>query len=1642
MVGTGFDFDNAGTVIGGDGGDGGYGFLLGSSGGDGVAGTDFTLTNQQGGTLTGGAGHGTGAGGSGVAGSQFSFTNFGSVIGGGGGDVSGGGGFPAGTGGSGNLGGGDGGGSQGGAGAGGAGVVATGDSVVVNAGSISGGTSGFGPANAVEFSGSGNTLELQAGASFTGAIVSSSGTSNGGDTLRLGGDADAAGGNVFAVDSASGFANWQKTGASTWTLSGTGTASQNWTISAGTLVGDSTSLQGSNLTNNATLVFDQASAGVHAGAISGTGTLIKTGVDTLVLTGSNTYDGGTTISTGTLQVGDGGTTGSITGDVVDNGTLAFDRSDDIAYAGAISGSGGLQQLGTGTLVLTGSSSYGGGTTISAGTLQIGAGGTSGSITGNVVDNGILAFDRSDALTFAGAISGSGGLQQLGSGTLILDGNSSAFAGSTEVLSGSLIVGGTAGNGAALGGDVDVASGATLGGHGSIGGDVSLVAGAHLAPGNSIGTLTIGGDLSLAQGSVLDFEFGAPGADFATFGSSDSVVVGGDLILDGAVLNVTDAGGMGPGLYNLFGWGGTLSQSNGGLVFGTLPAGNFQLQTLTGDKQINLIDSTGVTLDFWNGNGLASTTQLGGGDGTWSTTSMTWTDATGSITAAMQPQPGFAIFGGVAGTVTIDDGSGAVSATGMQFASDGYALTGDALTLVADGGATPVIRVGDGSAAGADMTATLGNVIAGSDGLVKTDLGTLVLTGTNTYSGGTTVNGGTLEVAGNAALGSGSVTVDNAANQGATLKVDSGIALANAIALNNGGTLDNAGTLSHTGTSEIGVIANGGMATVTNHDGGRIAGDSIGLWLITGGTVVNNGGASRIEGAGYALVTDGGPDSVVTNENGASIHGGTYDSVLMIQGGTLINQSGASISGDSVAVRMSQSGTITNQGGASISGTGASSYGVILHQGGTITNQGGATIQGGASGIALAGASTISNSAGSSIIGGNSSVSVFASGTVNLTNAGALIGDVALDADALNAVTLLSSSTLQGGLYIGNNTASTLALEGSGTQLYSDAVSGATTFSGALTKDGNGTWMLDRDLATAGITIADGTLQVGAGGTTGAISGDVANDAVLAFDRSDAITFAGAISGSGALVQQGSGILVLDGDSSAFAGNTDVQSGGVIVGSVAGNGAALGGDVDVANGATLGGHGSIGGDVLNAGTLAPGASIGTLTIHGDYTQTATGTLAIEANADGQADLLVVDGVATLDGSTLVLAQSGNWMPRTDYTILTAGGGVSGEFDSATSSLLFLDPILGYGANTVTLSLQRNDTAFASAARTRNQRATAAAADGLDWGNTAYVALTTLDADSAPPAFDALSGEVHASARTALLDDSRYLREAINQHLQVAGNGAGAWTAAWGHWARSDSDGNADAMRGDALGFAIGADIAIAEQARVGAVIGTGQLTARADARASVVDIDSRHLGLYGSIQAGGLLLQGGAAHSRQQAGSRRIVAFGGYADLTQADYDARTTQVYLDGSHAFAFSRGSLAPFLNLAQVKVRSDAFDETGGDAALHVDAASCERTYATVGARWTAAFGSQDAVQWQGSVGWMHAFGGGDVPLNDARFLTGSDTFTIAGTPIADNAFAFDAGLRWQADPQVVIDASYVGRFASDTRDQGARITLNWAF
>jgi len=251
-----------------------------------------------------------------------------------------------------------------------------------------------------------------------------------------------------------------KYGTGTLTITSDATYTGGTTINAGTMQigngGTTGSIMG-NVTDNGTLTFNRSDTVTFPGVISGTGSVIQAGSGTTIFTGGNTYSGGTTIAAGTLQLGNGGTSGSIIGDVANNGTLVFDSSDTVGFPGIISGTGAVVQAGSGTTVLSAANSYAGGTIIEAGTLVIGNGGTTGSIIGNVTDNGTLAFNRADTVTFPGVISGTGSVVQAGPGTLVLPGANS-YGGGTTLASGTI----TVGNNGALGtGTLAMAAGTTL-----------------------------------------------------------------------------------------------------------------------------------------------------------------------------------------------------------------------------------------------------------------------------------------------------------------------------------------------------------------------------------------------------------------------------------------------------------------------------------------------------------------------------------------------------------------------------------------------------------------------------------------------------------------------------------------------------------------------------------------------------------------------------------------------------------------------------------------------------------------------------------------------------------------------------------------------------------------------------------------------------------------------------------------------------------------------------------------------------------------------------------------------------------------------------------------------------------------------------
>ncbi|MBT2325178.1 autotransporter outer membrane beta-barrel domain-containing protein [Variovorax paradoxus] len=323
----------------------------------------------------------------------------------------------------------------------------------------------------MNFAGGNDTLNVYTGSSITGTINGGGGN----NLLTLNGT----GTDTFA-QTISGFQTLVKNDSGTWTfnnaLPGSGITSTrvaggtlilgasassytgSMTVDAAGTLQTSAQFAPSAITDHGLVRFAQPNDAIYTGLLSGTGGIEKSGAGRLTLTRDQAISGTTTINAGMLQLGDGGTAGMVGGPIVDNAALVVNRSNAVGFGAPISGTGSVTQLGAGTTTFTADNSYAGGTTISAGTLQLGDGGTSGSVVGDIVNNATLVANRSNTLNLAGAISGSGALRQIGSGTTVLSGANS-YGGATTVEAGSLKA--AAAHAFSAASDHTVAAGATL-----------------------------------------------------------------------------------------------------------------------------------------------------------------------------------------------------------------------------------------------------------------------------------------------------------------------------------------------------------------------------------------------------------------------------------------------------------------------------------------------------------------------------------------------------------------------------------------------------------------------------------------------------------------------------------------------------------------------------------------------------------------------------------------------------------------------------------------------------------------------------------------------------------------------------------------------------------------------------------------------------------------------------------------------------------------------------------------------------------------------------------------------------------------------------------------------------------------------------
>ncbi len=846
----------------------------------------------------------------------------------------------------------------------------------------------------------------------------------------------------------------------------------------------------------------------------------------------------------------------------------------------------------------------------------------------------------------------------------------------------------------------------------------------------------------------------------------------------------------------------------------------------------------------------------------------------------------------------------------------------------------------------------------------------------------------------------------------------------------------------------------------------------GLGIVTAGSI-EGGGLIRIGGANALFRVGGnnlstefsgefcecfGPGALEKVGTGTLILSGTNtytgtttisQGVLQIgSGGTTGSVAGNILNNSVLAINRSDNFDFANN----ISGAGA-----LNHIGTGITTLTGNNIYTGATNVI----SGTLQAGGVNAFGTGSAVTVIQGATLSLNNFNQTIGSLAGG----------------GGVSLGN----AVLTAGDATDTnFSGVISG----SGSVVKQGSGVWTLTgANTFTGGTTVNAGTLQLGDGGTTGSVLGPIVNNSILSFNRADSFTLANAITGTGTVQFDGFGTVTIA-DTQNYTGTTAVNGGGLIVNGSIGSSQRL----TIANNTFVGGTGVLPSVTVN-GTLAPGNSIGTITVQGNLTMGAGGTYAVEFDG-ANSDVTAVTGAAALAGQVQALPVGGNALVPRNYTILSAGGGISGTFSAIDRSLIpaAFGVSLSYSATEVTMSLSSALSQLSGL--NRNQRAIGTGIDAsLNAGaalNSGFVTLLNLPGAALPGALTQLSGEVATGApRAGFQIMDQYLALLLNPFAEGRSGGAfgpasagpmvrefadayaagmptkasplvmpqrwSVWGAAYGAANRTDGEpvaiGSHDIdPRG--YGFAAGADYRPAPGTLLGFSLAGGGTSWSLSGGLGSGKTDVFQTGAYGSRQFGAAYVSAALAYAWHDGTTDRTVTVAS-SDMLRGEFRADSFGGRIEGGYRFGIgpSGSGLTPYAALQGQSFRTSGFGETvrAGSAqfALNYGDQTSTAVRTELGAWADGRFGlaNGNALALRGRLAWAHDEVTGARIGAVFQALPGS-AFTVLGAEAPSNLALVTAGAELRLRNGVSVGAKFEGEFASRSRTYGGAGTVRYAW
>lgn len=1043
-----------------------------------------------------------------------------------------------------------------------------------------------------------------------------------------------------------------------------------------------------------------------------------------------------------------------------------------------------------------------------------------------------------------------------------------------------------------------------------------------------------------------------------------------------------------------------------------------------------------------------------------------------------------------------------------YAHDGGAVSLDGDAVTTDGNhAYGLYATGAGStiSAGGASVATNGlygyGVRAENGGVVNLDGGSVT---TNNATGRAAQDGDGSRAYALSADGANSSIV---AKNGTTINTE-GQRAYGAYATNGGHISLDGGSVTTHGFMAYGLYASGPGSTIDADNVAVATSGNVGdgVWAYQGGVVNLSGGSIAVSGEPNA-------NSPHETANGLVAVGGAFGAGTINATGVSVSTRGANSVGAMAGAQVGDSYTsgAINLVDSSIAVQGANAVAASVSYGSSLTARGSTLVSQNGDGITITDAATVTligtrvQAAGASLVSnldsaGQTQDIVIGAGSTLSENNGTLLQVNRQDAgmDGIVNLTLQAGATARGdvidldGLSADNPTRSqggktnfTVAAGANwlgivrGINDVSTDDGGSFVDNGGAPIAGNVTGGQDATLVFNNGATIGGSVSTGAGsqatfnGATSIAGNVTGTGATLAFNGPATIgqnvsavqgqvTFAGPATIGQDVRGSGAAFEFSRGEQTSIGGNVTLDDNASLKGGTTAVPIAIAGDVTVAGGATLGGNLFVQGTLNGAGGIvSPGNSVGTQS----YASIASfgSTYKAEVNAAGNSDLVIArTGDIDLSATHLTVAQengNGGYVLNHDYTIVqTVDGLVRNQFasaqldDSFANTLVALDPVK-YAAKDVTVSLSVDPAKVAAvrAGLSSNQNHTLDGVISVAGRNAA--ADAALASTGTRSALNALSGEVHASTQSALLDASNIVRDTVSDRLR-GGAGAGLsspnsplWAQVVGDWRRMGGDGNTARVRNSLGGIFLGGDTHVGAGWRVGGALGYTDGDIKVDDRSSKSDVKSYTAVIYGGNRwatgNGSLDLTVGAAYTRHDIDTRRSVTQGGDQSL-KASYHADGTQLFTDLGYAFALGQSaSVGPYAGLAWINQHADGFSESGGPAALKGRGQTDNVTTSTLGVRGKATFdlGARTATL-LGGIGWRHAAGDVD-PKRRLSFIQGNGaSFGVTGAPIAQDAVALNVGAEMQLSRNAAMGLSYNGQFGGGNIDRAGSLYLKVAF